>query len=243
MALRGHCGQSGAASSWNFVYSGAGNIAVGDLVIVATYQNGGTGAFTVTGPGASFTAGTALSPTVGGTVNGNQWGINVAIAAAGDVGTPTYATSSSVGGGSYVQQILVYSGRVHTSIAAAYGNSAQSTQATPGSNPYTYAMTGLTALANDDIIIVNPIGPATGTGQTFTTSASGYTDMLDTTVGTTNTPALNSLDSLNVAGGATGTINVQFTATGGSANNWLVGGFVMALPASSAQNKTWLWKA
>jgi|SRR6185437_14190101 len=241
MALRGHCGQAGAASSWTFPYSGASNIALGDLIMVVTHQNGGTGAFTVTGPGATFTPGASLSPTLGGLINGNAWDVSVAIAAAGDVGTPTYSTSSTVGGGSYVQQILVYSGRINSSVAAAFSNSAMTAgSANQTTATATYSMTGLTALAGDDLVIVNPINVGGGgLGQTYATALTGYGDALATNgnSGATN-PAMNALDLVNSPAGATGTLGVGVTLSGGTANNWYIGGFVIALPAAALPPST-----
>jgi len=174
---------------------------------------------------------------VGGTVNGNAWDISVAIATAGDVGTPTYATVSTVGGGPYVQQILVYSGRLNTSIAAAFSNSA-STAASSNitTSSTTYNMTGVTALSNDDICVINIIDVGGGgVGQTFATSLTGYGDALATrdTTGALY-PGINSLDKLNVSPGATGTLAVAASLTGGTANNWFIGGFVISLPAASS---------
>lgn len=233
MALRGQCAQVGSGSSWTFVYSGANNIAVGDLIVVVTNQNGGAGGFTVTGPGASFTKGASLTPTLGGTINGNAWDVSVAIAAAGDVGTPTYSTTSTVGGGNYVQEIYVYSQRVNSSIAAAFSNSAMTTPVSPGTSSATFNMTGLTALTGDDILICNPITPTTGTNQTFTTSATGYGNALTIAQTATNSPTMNGLTSANSSAGATGTIAVSVTASGGSGNNWFIGGFVLSLPSNA----------
>lgn len=234
-ALRGHSGQTGTGSTWTEVYAGANAIQAGDIIIVVDYQSGGTGAFTVTGPGCTFTPGTSLTPALDGLNNGDQWEVNVCVATSGDAGTPTYSTSSTVGGGAYSQQILVYYGRDTSWVTSKTPNGAVTASVSPGTSTYTLNMTGLTSVtAGSDIVIVNPIGGTAGTGQTFATSATGYGDALATGNSATATTALNSLDYVNNPGGATGTIAVSVTATGGTAENWSIGGFVLALPSASA---------
>jgi hypothetical protein len=241
MALRGITGNAptAAATSNAITYAGAGNIQVGDLIILITHMINGSSGGTFTDP-SGFTAGGSLSPAlpdVFNSVTGADYiHVAVKIAAAGDTGTPTYTTNSSLAASHWQQQIRVYSGRVNGSIATAFNNQVATGAGASTSTPFTYNLTGLTALAGDDVIAVVEGGFPSGNsgGTAWGTTITSYADALNNFDSTYNfTGFLSSLDNINVSAGATGTLGGAITATG--ANTQVSGlGFVMSLPQGSS---------
>jgi hypothetical protein len=240
MALRGTTGNAptAAATSNAITYAGAGNIQVGDLIVLITHLVNASSGGTFTDP-SGFTAGGSLSPAlpdVFNSVTGADYiHIAVKIAAGGDTGTPTYTTNSSLAAGHWQQQIRVYSGRVNSSIAAAFNNQVATAVSASTSTPFTYNLTGLTALAGDDVIAVVEGGFPSGNsgGSTWGTTITGYANALNNYDSTYNFAGfLSSLDNTNVSAGATGTLGGAITATGGNTQVAALG-FVMSLPQAA----------
>lgn len=236
MALRGITGNAPttASTSNGITYAGAGNIQVGDLIVLISHLVVGSSGGTFTDP-SGFTAGSSLSPSlpdVFNSVTGSDYlHVAVKIAAAGDTGTPTYTTSSSLSG-HWQQQIRVYSGRVNGSVATGFNNQVATAVSASTTTPFTYNLTGLTALSGDDLIIVVEGGFPSGNsgGTSWSTTSTGFGDALNNYDSTYNYAGfLSSLDKTNVSAGATGTIGAALAAVGG---NTQVGalGFVMSLP-------------
>lgn len=238
MALRG---QSGANDSGTRVtnpsitYAGAGNIQVGDLIVLATCMDTGGSEGTITDP-TGFTAGGSLSPALADISidTGNAYlHVAVKIAAAGDAGTPTYSTTFA-NAAFWAQQIFAFSGRKNGSIATAFPNQAATASSAEGNTPVSFNNTGLTASAGDDILVIDGLAFAFGRGTaTFAMAITGYSNALATIGSGNNTAALNALSLQNASAGATGTLSASFTSVGG-AQTIAIGAFVIAMPAAAA---------
>jgi hypothetical protein len=232
VALRGITVDHSTASvsSQAITYSGAGNIQVGDLLILCTIYNPG-GSATITDP-----AGWTQGSTVGLSdvfVNAAQYfHVAVKIAAAGDVGTPTYTTTFSSAPGFVNQTLIALSGRINSSIAAAFGNVAATAAGARAATPYTYSITGLTALAGDDVIVLLGGMDIDVANASWTAPITGYTAQLAAfDPSDVNSPPLFSLTKLNVSAGATGTLSA--TISGPSTSDTTPTAFVLSLPAAS----------
>jgi hypothetical protein len=249
MALRGttSIAQTSATTitSASMTYAGASNIVLGDLILLVTELTEGNSTPTFTDP-SGFTAGSSISiPDMLFAATGTDaLHIAVKIAAAGDVGTPTYSTTSSQAG-FWKQHIRVYSGRINSSVGSAFGNSAVTTASASSAYPITYPMTGVTAIAGDDIIAF--IGAASPAGQSgITNYAAAITGFSNNLVGfsiaaSNNNGTLWSLDDVGNAGGATGTLSCVLSKTGGSGNTGQVQGFLISLPAAPQNTATIAW--
>jgi hypothetical protein len=249
MALRGTTSiaqtSSTAVTSASMTYAGASNIVLGDLIILVSEISEGNGTPTFTDP-SGFTPGASISiPDIFWAATGSDaLHIAVKIAAVGDVGTPTYSTTSSQAG-FWKQHIRVYSGRINSSVGAAFGNSSVTAASSSETYPITYPMTGITALAGDDIVVV--IGAASPTGQSgitsYSTTITGYTNTLVafSVAASNNNGVLSSLDNVNNAGGATGTLSASLTHVGDAGNTGQVQGFVISLPAAPQNTASIAW--
>jgi hypothetical protein len=231
MALRGTTQNNGTTSttSNSITYAGASNIVIGDfIVLVSEVTTSSTESFT---DPSGFTAGSSISlPDV--RVNASDYlHVAVKIAAAGDVGTPTYVTSCT-NGGYWKQQLRVYSGRNTATVGSAITAVSATGAATQGGYPYSFAMTGLTAASGDDLMLF-AVGclPDGNSGSTaFGASATGFSNSLASNYsGYQYDASLNSLDYVNYSGGTTGTITVTLTQTGGSGTQVIPFGFMLSL--------------
>ena len=235
MALRGITGStnpSGTAISNSLTYSGSA-IQVGDLMILATcYAPGGTTTFT---DPSGWTQGSALSPALADVLinSSSILHVIVKIAAAGDTGTPTYVTADAGAfGGRWNQQLRVYSGRVNTSIAAAFNNQGGTAAGATLNTPYTYSINGLTALSGDDIVVLTAVNVISAAGGTYTAPITGYANTL--VVNTNAIPApMIGLDKVNASAGATGTLSQVITDSAG-ASSIIPASFVLSLPQAAA---------
>src|SRR5262249_12263813 len=154
------------------------------------------------------------------------------IAGVGDTGTPSYTTSSNFAG-RWGQTLRVYSGRVNSSISAAFGNHVVTAPLSPpdGTTPITYSITGLTALAGDDVVVCVPVGIATGNlSNVYAASITGYGNALAAYDDSTSAfPGLQcSLDKINVSAGAFGPLSCSVTSSVGA--SLTPAAYVFALP-------------
>ena len=231
MALRGFTSAwtTTSATSASITYAGAQNIQVGDLIILDTvYRTGGF--HPVTDP-SGFTPGANLTPPLAdenlGTANHH---IAVKIANSADAGTPTYTQSGSYTG-SWSQQLRVYYGRVNTSVAAAFSNTAATAVGASGSTPYTYDITGVTALAGDDIVVLT--GSPFLTAYALSAAISGYGNLSVAQYVSGSKAFIGGLDRVNAPAGATGTLVESITAPS-TVNGLEPGAFVLSLPAANS---------
>lgn len=238
-ALRGQSGAADAGttvSSFSITYSGSA-IQVGDLELLATCVNTGGGEGTITNP-SGFTAGASLSPTLADVnIDSSAAFLHLAvkIAAAGDTGTPTYTTTSDTPS-YWSQQLYVFSGRKNSSVSTSFNNQVATASSAETATPYTYNMTGLTALSGDDIAAIICEAPPSGRSTyTFTTAITGYSNNLNTIGGNNFSPGLSVLSKTGVTSGATGTLAATISATGSVSP--ATGGFVLSLPAGGAPVK------
>lgn len=232
MALRGASGaytttNTGTAS---ITYAGANAIVACDLIILDTcYRPGGF--HPITDP-AGFTAGASLTPALADQSFGTaSHHIAVKIAVSADAGFPTYTQTASYVG-SWAQQIRVYSGRVNSSVAAAFSNTAATAVGSASSTPYSYPITGVTALAGDDIVVFAG-GVYSNVATAISTAISGYANGVNTNdAAAGNQTFVDGLDLVNSPAGATGTLAASITA--GSAVTVTPGAFVLSLPSASS---------
>lgn len=230
MALRGVTGVAitTSASSGSITYSGANSIQVGDLLIAHVYQSVG-GAATYTDP-SGWTPGSSIGlPDV---LVGSDRHIAVKIATSADTTNPAYTWSTPYSG-VWIIQLRAYSGRINSSVGAAFPNNAATANGTTGNAPYTYSVTGLTPSAGDDVVCFIISDVTGGDVAGYLASISGFANELST-VGTTGItgPATASLDSLNVAGTAIGPLSSSLTFT--NAATLTPNAVVLSLPAASA---------
>lgn len=227
-----------AASSFSITYAGAGNIQTGDIIVLITNEDAG-GSVTFTDP-SGFTAGSSLSPALADILmnSSSQLHIAVKIATSGDDGTPTYVTTSNFSG-TYGQQLRVYYGRVNSSIGAAFDNQVHTAAGTTGATPYSYSMTGLTALTGDDMVVIAGADISAVAGsETYSASLSGFGNLLVSSPSSTNDgPAIFSLDYQNHPSGATGALGVSLTSSPPGAD-LTPAGFVLSLPSSGGGGGT-----
>lgn len=236
MALRGMSGaySTTSVSTFSITYAGANAIEVGDLLILVSGNNAG-GTSPVTTEASGFTSGSSIGLSDIVIDSGTDLHIAVKIATAADVGTPTYTTDWQ-NPGYIAQQIRAYSGRVNSSIAAAFGNVA-STAATSShsTTPWTFNQTGITALGGDDIVAVTAenIYTSGSSGTTYGASISGFSDGLVTyDSAPVHPPIIAGLDKPNASAGATGTLPVALSSSGSVQTD--AAGFTLSLPAASA---------
>jgi len=239
-ALRGTTSSTcGSCASIATTYSGSA-IQVGDLIVLVTSAGNG-GSTTYTSP-TGFTNGSALSPAIPDVAFDGpavQYHLAVKIAAAGDTGTPTYTTSIGYTAGWGAQQIRVYSGRVNSSIGAAFNNQVATAATGTQSMNYTMSVTGLTALSGDDLVeFVFSSYAAGGTGHTITSAITGFSNSLVSYDNSNNGHGwIASLDSVNHASGATGTLSDALSSSGGGDTGNFTA-FVLALPQSAGASCT-----
>jgi hypothetical protein len=233
-ALRGVTSSSsatGIATSNSITYSGAGSIQVGDLILLVTsYAVGGSTTFT---DPSGFSKGSTFGLPDMLVNSDTEFHVVAKIAAVGDVGTPTYVTSDAGAfGGQWNQQLRVYSGRVNSSIAAAFGNSVVSTQGASANTPISYSLSGITALAGDDIIeFAVPDVTGFASGAVWSQTISGWGNALVSNRNGTPSAPLLSLDLVNSSGGATGTLASTISAT--ATSTAVPKGFVISLPQAT----------
>lgn len=232
-ALRGTAqnGLSVAATSITVDVSAIG-IQDGD-VLICTVEVGGTGTATFTWP-SGFAVPSGLST------------INLAyIAGANTLGiaywvvsgtVPTSVTITSSQSDRLAAQCRDYSGRNTTSPFTAVAQTGSTTLS--ATSPATFAMTGLTAVTGDDIVIMAGFNNGkTGSAYTYTFSGpSGYANAITEFAGTQYDEILGSADQVNAAGGATGTINSTITASVSVPPS--AGGYVLAVAPAAAGSCT-----
>ena len=231
MALRGFTSAwtTTNANSASITYAGAQNIQVGDLIILDTVYRAG-GFHPVTDP-SGFTPGANLTPPLADqNLSNSNHHIAVKIATAADAGTPTYTQSGSYPG-SWSQQLRVYYGRVNTSVAAAFSNTAATAVGASGSTPYTYDITGVTALAGDDIVVLT--GSPFLTAYALSAAISGYGNLSVAQYVSGSQAFIGGLDRVNAPAGATGTLVESITAST-QVGGLVPGAFVLSLPAANS---------
>ena len=232
MALRGTTSyESGAAAtSGTITYAGANSIQVGDVIVAIVYQQlSGTAAYT---DPSGWSSGSSISLPDARVSSDNNYHVAVKIAGASDAGTPTYTWSTSYSG-YWMIQLRVYYGRVNSSISAAFPNNVATAAGASGNTPYAYPLTGLTANAGDDLIAGVMTTGAGGSNVGSATAISGFSNAISSIdVGGALGGVVMSLDQVNAAAGATGTLTASITTT--SAETITPIGFVMALPQAAA---------
>lgn len=234
-ALRGQsgAGDSGTTStSPSITYSGTA-IQSGDLIILATCMTTGGDEGTITDP-SGFTAGGSLLPALADVnIDSSTAFLHIAvkIAGSGDVGTPTYSTTFDTPA-YWSQQLYVFSGRKNSSVNAAFNNQGETASSAETATPFTYNLTGLTALAGDDVVaIVCEASPTARSTYTYSMAITGYSNNLNSIGANTFSPGLSVLSKQGVSAGAFGPLSATISATGSVSPS--VAGIVMSLPAAS----------
>lgn len=236
MALRGQSGATTTTSvtSIALTYAGANAVVAGDLIVLASCFVTGGAEGTVTDP-TGFTAGGSLSPALADQNIDTQTAflhVAVKIAVSGDAGFQTYTTSCS-NAATWAQGMFVFSGRVNSSIAAAFNNQGVTAFSAEGNTPVTFNITGLTALSGDDVLAIVAVGNQFGKGsETFSIAITGYSNALNTTSTANFGTGLLGISNQNVSSGATGTLASTISASG-AAVTISPAAFLFSLPAAS----------
>jgi hypothetical protein len=124
-----------------------------------------------------------------------------------------------------------YSGRNTTSPFTAVS---QTGPVSPGTNPITFATTGVTAAAGDDIVIFNGVNGLGNTTQTLTYAPpSGFGNVSAPALTVSFEQAIADSDFVNNPGGATGTLGGTLTNSRG-ATAAQYGTYVLSLAAAAA---------
>ncbi len=232
MALRGTTSyaSSAAGTSGTITYAGANAIQAGDVIVAIVYQQlSGIAAYT---DPSGWTPGSSISLPDTRIGSGNNYHVAVKIAGSADAGTPSYTWSTAYSG-YWMIQLRVYSGRVNSSISAAFPNNVATPAGASGNTPYAYSLTGLTANAGDDLIAAVVTNGSGGSNLGSATAISGFSNAISSIdVGGALGGVVMSLDKVNAAAGATGTLTASITTT--SAETITPIGFVMALPQAAA---------
>lgn len=226
-----------SVTSTSITYSGTA-IQTGDLIILVSMCNAGGDPSPITDP-SGFTAGGSLTSALPDVLIDSAVLLHVAvkIAGSGDTGTPTYTTTSMYGC-YWVQQMRVYSGRVNSSVNAAFPNNVATAAGTVGASPYTYTLTGLTASAGDDVVafVGSAVPDGATNGDVYALSISGFSNNVGATLTNVNQDPPLGADHLNVSAGATGSLSASLTVT--HTTNLIPAGFVMALHQASGGSCT-----
>ena len=212
MALRGisTASTSTAVTSLVLPYTGSA-IQAGDLLVAQISESAG-GSLTISDP-SGWTAGASLSPAIPD-ANGGETHWAVKIATSADAGNPSYTWSSPYAG-YWTGQLRVYSGRVNTSVAAAFGNTASTTSGAYGNTPYSYTVTTPAILSGDDVVVIgdafmNAGGPATSLTATITGYANDATDT--GTASGSNSVLSYGLDAINSSATSAGTVALTLSS-------------------------------
>lgn len=209
MALRGYTGFSASAVATSISVSVASiGIQQGDVVLLFI-EGGGTGSGAFTWP-FGFNAISGLSNVTFYGAAGSSSG-----AVAYKIATASEPSSYSIGYS--VSDFLSVQCRVYSGRNAADPFSAVAT--TPyvvatGTSPVPLTLTGLTAVAGDDIVVL--LGfcntPSSTSESVTVAAASGFGNAATyISSGTAYSPAIGAFDRVGAPAGATGTINSSFT--------------------------------
>ena len=203
MALRGTAAHinSGVSTTNAVTVSGIG-IQLDDVVILAAVW---------VGTGATFTLPSGFA-TIPGLSNQNVAGTQTMMALAYKVATASEPASYTVTSSSNNLSIVrcrVYSGRIFTPTTSIF-TAVSSTANTAGTTPITYALTGVTAAASDDVVEFVANQYYQGNPPGFT-QPPGYANSFLDQAGVTDVPILASCDYQGAPAGLTGTNGGRYT--------------------------------
>ncbi len=214
------------------------SIEVGDILLLQTcvYLDGAESSVTWTDP-SGMTPGPSLSsPIADQSMNSeNAWShLAAMVATESQAGAPSFTTSISAAGatGIWAQHLRVYRGRANSSISAALANFAQTAVAT-GNDPFDFSITGLTALAGDDIVVLVPLTSQGDEGDTSAISISGYANALGITSAAGYSGYVCSIDQVDAPAGATGTLASVISGFDVGESSLYAGATVISLPSAS----------
>lgn len=225
MALRGFANQFNASASTSAVISvGSIGIAANDYVILFI-NGGGAGNNTYTFPSGFNAIGSLTNINV----NAGYCTLGVAAKIAGGSEPSTYTISSS-SNDFQTAHCRVYSGRNTSSPVTAV---AQTASSTPANFPISVSMTGLTAAASDDVVLL--LGcTGNGSGATETQSLTGPTGFAHQGAGDAQVQFSGPIayaDYCNNPGGATGTLSATWSSSL-NGNGLAYGGYLISLAAA-----------
>lgn len=224
MAYRGGASQVNTASGTSCAVTVTGiGIQLNDVILIIPGTANSAKTFTYP---TGFIAVPGLS-NISITSNGSgTMGIAYKIATSTEVSASTLTTTTNDSPGWMSCHVRVYSGR-NTASPFSEVSTTGTTAAT--GNPLNFTLTGLTAVAGDDIVAVVGINATEAT--TYTTPPAGFanTALLDN--GGNFMPNFAVADEVNSSGGATGNLTGAVATFGGS---YGYGGYVLSLAAPSA---------
>jgi hypothetical protein len=163
------------------------------------------------------------------TLNGSAatFGVAYKVATSTEVAASTLSVSTTDSPGWMVGHVRAYSGRNTSSPFSAVASTADTAAS---GNPLAFSLTGLTAIAHDDIVCGIIISNNTQTNSTFDTPPAGFADGVVLDQSGFN-PNLGFCDRVDAAAGATGTLTGDIATFGGT---YGYGGYVISLAKSAS---------
>ena len=223
-ALRATFSQANTTTGTTCVISGVSGIQANDIIL-AFGSSGGSSAVTVTPP-SGFAAIPGLSNQGMATLGATLWN-EYKIAGGSEPSSYTFTLNQN---DFHTCQIRVYSGRNTSSPFSAVAATAASTNS---AMPISVSLTGLTAVASDDVVQIVGVGGVSVTDTLSFTQSAGFGNLVSSVVTTANSKQVFGADEINVAGGATGTLTGTLSESS-SGHSTQYAGYVLSLAAGTA---------